>query len=46
MEISQTLAGDKKSSLIQIAPVMLCFFAMGFVDWLAPHQTMCRKMRA
>lgn len=30
--MSQSIANDKKSFLIQIIPVMLCFFAMGFVD--------------
>ena len=29
MEISQPLAVDRKTSLMQIVPVMLCFFAMG-----------------
>ena len=27
-----TTTTAKKSSLLQFAPVMLCFFAMGFVD--------------
>lgn len=43
MEISQTLAGDKKSSLIQIAPVMLCFFAMGFVDLVGTASNYVQK---
>ena len=30
--MSQTMINDKKSFLMQIIPVMLCFFAMGFVD--------------
>ncbi len=30
--MSQSIASDRKSFLIQIIPVMLCFFAMGFVD--------------
>ena len=30
--MSQSIANDKKSFLVQIIPVMLCFFAMGFVD--------------
>ena len=29
---SATLASTKKTSLMQLVPVMLCFFAMGFVD--------------
>lgn len=32
METSQTLQYGKKGLLMQIIPVMLCFFAMGFVD--------------
>ncbi len=30
--MSQSIASDRKSFVIQIIPVMLCFFAMGFVD--------------
>ncbi len=30
--MSQSIATDKKSFLVQIIPVMLCFFSMGFVD--------------
>lgn len=32
MEITQTMATGKKSFLMQMVPVMFCFFAMGFVD--------------
>ncbi len=32
MENSQTLTMSRKSAAMQILPVMLCFFAMGFVD--------------
>ncbi|MCM1036244.1 MAG: MFS transporter [Bacteroides sp.] len=32
MENSQTLNLGRKSAAMQIVPVMLCFFAMGFVD--------------
>ena len=30
--VNNSLRMDKKSTLMQIVPVMLCFFAMGFVD--------------
>lgn len=30
--MSQSIAVDRKSFIMQIIPVMLCFFAMGFVD--------------
>ena len=43
MEITQTLASDKKSSLILIAPVMLCFFAMGFVDLVGTASNYVQK---
>ena len=32
MDNSATFSPAKKSSLMQLVPVMLCFFAMGFVD--------------
>lgn len=43
MELSQSLATDKKSSLMQIAPVMLCFFAMGFVDLVGTASNYVQK---
>ncbi len=43
MEISQSLATDRKSSLMQIAPVMLCFFAMGFVDLVGTASNYVQK---
>ena len=30
--MTQTVTNDRKSFILQIVPVMLCFFAMGFVD--------------
>lgn len=42
METSQ-LANDRKSSLMQIAPVMLCFFAMGFVDLVGTASNYVQK---
>lgn len=32
MEASNSIASTRKTSLLQFIPVMLCFFAMGFVD--------------
>lgn len=43
MEITQPLATDRKSSLMQIAPVMLCFFAMGFVDLVGTASNYVQK---
>ena len=43
MEVTQSLATDKKSSLLQIAPVMLCFFAMGFVDLVGTASNYVQK---
>lgn len=43
MEITQPLATDRKSSLLQIAPVMLCFFAMGFVDLVGTASNYVQK---
>lgn len=42
METSQ-LANDRKCSLMQIAPVMLCFFAMGFVDLVGTASNYVQK---
>lgn len=43
MESTQTLAAPKKSSLAQIVPVMLCFFAMGFVDLVGTASNYVQK---
>ncbi len=43
MEITQTVASGRKSSLLQIAPVMLCFFAMGFVDLVGTASNYVQK---
>lgn len=43
MEITQTVATGRKSSLLQIAPVMLCFFAMGFVDLVGTASNYVQK---
>lgn len=43
MELSQPLATDRKSTLMQIAPVMLCFFAMGFVDLVGTASNYVQK---
>ena len=43
MEITQTVATGRKSSLLQIAQVMLCFFAMGFVDLVGTASNYVQK---
>lgn len=41
--MSQTIATDRKSFLLQIVPVMLCFFAMGFVDLVGTASNYVQK---
>ncbi len=41
--MTQTIARDRKSALIQILPVMLCFFAMGFVDLVGTASNYVQK---
>ena len=43
MEQTQTLNTARKSSLMQIIPVMLCFFAMGFVDLVGTASNYVQK---
>ena len=43
MKTSSTLTTDRKSTLIQMAPVMLCFFAMGFVDLVGTASNYVQK---
>lgn len=43
MDTIQPLATDKKSTLLQIVPVMLCFFAMGFVDLVGTASNYVQK---
>lgn len=43
MEVTQSLVTDKKSTFLQIAPVMLCFFAMGFVDLVGTASNYVQK---
>nr|QJR98330.1 MFS transporter [uncultured Muribaculaceae bacterium] len=43
MTTSVTIANDKKSFVIQILPVMLCFFAMGFVDLVGTASNYVQK---
>ncbi len=43
MEATQTLVTNKKSFLLQIIPVMLCFFAMGFVDLVGTASNYVQK---
>lgn len=39
----QAIATDRKSFLVQIVPVMLCFFAMGFVDLVGTASNYVQK---
>lgn len=39
----QTIATDRKSFIMQIVPVMLCFFAMGFVDLVGTASNYVQK---
>lgn len=41
--MTQSIANDRKSSVIQILPVMLCFFAMGFVDLVGTASNYVQK---
>lgn len=43
MNSSQSLVADRKSMLVQIIPVMLCFFAMGFVDLVGTASNYVQK---
>ncbi len=43
MEATQTLVTNKNSFLLQIIPVMLCFFAMGFVDLVGTASNYVQK---
>ncbi len=43
MENNKTLAAGQKSLLVQIIPVMLCFFAMGFVDLVGTASNYVQK---
>ena len=41
--MSQSIVSDRKSFLLQIIPVMLCFFAMGFVDLVGTASNYVQK---
>lgn len=43
MENSRTLTQGHKSAIMQIVPVMLCFFAMGFVDLVGTASNYVQK---
>ena len=43
MYTQSTAATDRKSFLMQIIPVMLCFFAMGFVDLVGTASNYVQK---
>ncbi len=43
MENNNNIAADKKGLLMQMIPVMLCFFAMGFVDLVGTASNYVQK---
>ena len=43
MDMTQSLVTNRKSFLLQIIPVMLCFFAMGFVDLVGTASNYVQK---
>ena len=43
MYTQSTATTDRKSFLMQIIPVMLCFFAMGFVDLVGTASNYVQK---
>lgn len=43
MEMTQSLVTNRKSFLLQIIPVMLCFFVMGFVDLVGTASNYVQK---
>lgn len=43
MDITQTAATNKKSYIVWMVPVMLCFFAMGFVDLVGTASNYVQK---
>lgn len=43
MNITQTAATNKKSYIVRMVPVMLCFFAMGFVDLVGTASNYVQK---
>lgn len=43
METNNSIAIDKKGQLMQMIPVMLCFFAMGFVDLVGTASNYVQK---
>lgn len=43
MDITQTVAANKNNYLARIVPVMLCFFAMGFVDLVGTASNYVQK---
>ena len=43
MDNTQTIAVARRSSLMQIVPVMFCFFAMGFVDLVGTASNYVQK---
>lgn len=43
MAMTQSLVTNKKTFLLQIIPVMLCFFAMGFVDLVGTASNYVQK---
>ena len=43
METTQSISVGRKHAMLQIVPVMLCFFAMGFVDLVGTASNYVQK---
>ncbi len=43
MENTRTLVNDKKGHIMQMIAVMICFFAMGFVDLVGTASNYVQK---
>lgn len=43
MAMTQSLVNNRKSFVLQIVPVMLCFFVMGFVDLVGTASNYVQK---
>ena len=41
--MNNSIAADRRSSILQMIPVMLCFFAMGFVDLVGTASNYVQK---
>ena len=43
MDITQTITANKNNYIARMVPVMLCFFAMGFVDLVGTASNYVQK---